>query len=906
MSESKLVLVSRSTALLFGFFLGHFLHGIVLLTINSADPGWAVSAFVVGEMSKRNREEETKDGLGVPPPVKKPAPVFSSDKVGHRKPKEVFESLSYGPCPESQEAVNAWCARHNDKHFGLFINNEWYTPSDRKYSEVKCPGTHEVICHTMEGTSADVDVAVAAAKTAQVSWAALTPHARAKHMYAIARHVQKHARLLAVLESLDNGKSFRETRDSDVPLVARHFYHYAGWAQLMDTEMKGWKPVGVVGEIVPWNFPIMLLAWKVCPALAMGNTVIVKPASYTRLSALLFAEICAEAGLPPGVVNILTGTGAIGSVLCDHPHVDKIAFTGSTAIGRVLRTRVAGSGKKISLELGGKSPFVVFDSADIDSAVEGCVDAIWFNQGQVCSAGSRLLVQASIAPRFIAKLKRRMDHFRIGHPLEKDIDMGALVDKSQYDGIRGFCERAEAEGAEVYKANVEIPPTSTGWYWPPTLITNVSTTSECVRDEIFGPVLSVLTFRSPEEAVALANNTYYGLAASVWTENISLAMEMAISIKAGTVWVNAHNLFDAAAGFGGYRESGYGRDGGREGLYEYVKPAWQTRHVSSLSFPVTAAKWPGENVTACLPSDVKSAAGSTRPFIDRTLKMYIGGKQVRPDGEYSRPVYEGGDASKPLIAEVADGNRKDVRDAVEAAHAAKTGWGARAAHNRAQICYYIAENLSARMTEFAERIARQTGRTVQSGVQEVEASINRLFHYGAYADKFGGEVQETQLYGLTCKIHEPVGVIGIACPDAFPLLAFISLIAPALVRGNCVVIIPSPKHPLSATDLYQVFDTSDLPGGVVNIVTGERDVLVRTLAEHQDVEAVWYHGTEQGSSNVEFAAAQNMKRTWVNFGVDRDWMDMEQGQGMEILLRAVEVKNVWVPMGECKPSGGGY
>jgi len=287
-----------------------------------------------------------------------------------------------------------------------------------------------------------------------------------------------------------------------------------------------------------------------------------KPASYTRLSALLFAEICAEAGLPPGVVNILTGTGAIGSVLCDHPHVDKIAFTGSTAIGRVLRTRVAGSGKKISLELGGKSPFVVFDSADIDSAVEGCVDAIWFNQGQVCSAGSRLLVQASIAPRFIAKLKRRMDHFRIGHPLEKDIDMGALVDKSQYDGIRGFCERAEAEGAEVYKANVEIPPTSTGWYWPPTLITNVSTTSECVRDEIFGPVLSVLTFRSPEEAVALANNTYYGLAASVWTENISLAMEMAISIKAGTVWVNAHNLFDAAAGFGGYRESGYGRDGG--------------------------------------------------------------------------------------------------------------------------------------------------------------------------------------------------------------------------------------------------------------------------------------------------------------------------------------------------------
>mmetsp|Transcript_15345 Transcript_15345/g.26412 ORF Transcript_15345/g.26412 Transcript_15345/m.26412 type:complete len:889 (-) Transcript_15345:74-2740(-) len=829
--------------------------------------------------------------------------VDSESLNKHKSIIDTFDDLGYGPAPESQAGVDAWLEEHNRK-IGHFIGNKWVHPEGRRYRKSLCPGTMEVMCETIDGNSDDVNLAVSTAREAFKSWSTLAPHERAKHLYSIARHVQKHHRLLACVEALDNGKSIRETRDSDIPLVARHFYHHAGWAQLMPTEMRGWKPLGVIAEIVPWNFPLMLFAWKVCPALAMGNTVVVKPASYTRLSCLLFAEICAEAGLPPGVLNVCLGSGALGSMLADHDDVDKVAFTGSTPIGRVLRRRIAGSGKKISLELGGKSPVVVFETADLDAACEGVVDAIWFNQGQVCSAGSRLLVHESVSERFLNKLKRRIDTFRIGHPLDKGIDMGALVDESQYKTIKGFVDRAVEEGADVYVARVPCP--NNGWYWPPTIVSNVGPTSECVAQEIFGPVLAMQTFRSPEEAIALANNTFFGLAGSVWTENISLALEVAISIKAGAIWVNAHNLFDAAAGFGGYRESGFGRDGGKEGLYEYVKPAWQPRARPSLTFPTEKPTWPDS--TPARPAAV--GAKQQKPVykgagigVDRTYKVYIGGKQKRPDGHYSRPIYTPDGA---LISEAADGNRKDLRDAVEAAHKAAGGWGRRAAHNRAQICYFIAENLMARYDEFAQRLVDQTGVSLENAQKEVDMSVQRLFHYAAYADKYGGKVQETTLYGLTAQINEPVGAIGIVCPDEQPLLSFVSLIAPALVRANTIVVVPSEKHPLSATDLYQVFDTSDLPGGVVNIVTGDRETLTKTLVEHDDLQAVWYFGSEQGSLNVEYAASENMKRTWVNYGLKRDWFDADQGQGEEFLLQAVECKNVWVPMGECKASSGGY
>jgi aldehyde dehydrogenase (NAD+) len=818
---------------------------------------------------------------------------------------DVFKTMEYGPAPESPAAVNVWLDEHGRK-FGLFINNQWVHPKGAKYYVSYNPADGEILGETVQAAQKEVDAAVAAARAAFGSWSTTPGVVRARYLYAIARDVQKHHRLLAVLESLDNGKPIRESRDIDVPLLARHFYYYAGWAQLMETELREYQPVGVVGQIIPWNFPLLMLAWKIAPAIAMGNTVVLKPASYTRLSALLFAEIVAEAGLPPGVVNVITGSSSAGSMIVTHPDVDKIAFTGSTDVGRTLRRQTAGSGKKLSLELGGKSPFLVFEDADLDGAVEGVVDAIWFNQGQVCCAGSRLLVQENIAGRFIHKLKARMEHMRVGDPLDKCIDMGAIVDKTQWDTVDGWVKTGAREGGDVFQPNIQLP--QKGLFYKPTLITGLDPAAATVQEEIFGPVLVSLTFRTPEEAVALANNTRYGLAASVWSDNVNLALDVASKIKAGSVWVNSTNLFDGASGFGGYRESGFGREGGKEGLFEYVRPKWMPRPRHDFSAPAEgeASKW-GEHIPArpAMPSSSRvdgSAAehvnGHNLPHVDRTPKMYIGGKQVRPDGAYTMAVLG---AKGKIVGQVGDGNRKDLRDAVEAAHdahLAKPGWAMRHGFNRSQILYFIAENLDARNAEFVERILEMTGRTRKSAQAEVDAAVERLFTYAAWADKYGGSVQETTLRGITVGVNEPVGVIGIACPDEFPLLGFVSLMAPAIARGNTVVMIPSQKYPLSATDFYQVLDTSDVPGGVVNIITGDREHLTKTLVQHEDVDSVWYFGSAEGSYHVEFESAANMKRTWVGYGLPRDWMGREQGEGHEFLHEATQVKNIWVPTGE--------
>jgi aldehyde dehydrogenase (NAD+) len=837
---------------------------------------------------------------------------------------EIFKTMEYGPAPESPAAINAWLEEHGRK-FGLFINNEWITPKGAKTYSSYNPATGELIAETAQAEKKDVDAAVAAARSAFETWSKTPGVVRARYLYAIARNIQKHQRLLAVLESMDNGKPIRESRDVDVPLLARHFYYYAGWAQLMETELRDYQPVGVIGQIIPWNFPLMMLAWKIAPAIAMGNTVVLKPASNTRLSALLFAEIVAEAGLPPGVVNIITGSGKAGEMIVTHPDVDKIAFTGSTEIGRTLRHLTAGSGKKISLELGGKSPVVVFEDADLDAAVEGVVDAIWFNQGQVCCAGSRLIVQENVAAKFIQKLKTRMGHLRVGDSLDKSIDMGAIVDKSQWDTVDYWVKMGAKEGGTVFQPDIPLP--AQGLFYKPTLITDLDPAASTVQEEIFGPVLVSLTFRTPEEAIALANNTRYGLGGSVWSENINLALDVASKIKAGALWVNCHNVFDAAAGFGGYRESGFGREGGREGLFEYVRPIWMERprpdfippalrlrsstslRSAQTSAPPSgtsqggAAAW-GEH-TPARPAPLSEVEGRTGranghglPPVDRTPKMYVGGKQVRPDGAYTISVLG---AKDKIVGQIGDGNRKDIRNAVEAAHAAivaKPGWAMHHAYNRSQILYFIAENLDTRNAEFVERIAKMTGRTRKSAQAEVDTAVERLFTYAAWADKYGGTIQETTLRGITVAVNEPMGVIGIACPDEYPLLGFVSLMAPAIARGNTVVMIPSQRFPLSATDFYQVLDTSDVPGGVVNIVTGDRDHLVKTLVQHEDVDAVWYFGPAEGSYWVEYESASNMKRTWVGYGLPRDWMDREQGEGHEFLHESTQVKNIWVPTGE--------
>ncbi len=800
----------------------------------------------------------------------------------------LFHSMPYGPAPESAGTADAWLDSHERK-FDLFINNQWAAPAEGNCLTVSNPARGETLAQVADASAADIDAAVQAARSAYDSWSTLAPHQRARHLYAVARNMQKHARLLAVVESLDNGKPIRESRDIDVPLAARHFYYHAGWAQLMESQLGDYQSLGVVGQVIPWNFPLLMLAWKIAPALATGNTVVIKPAPYTPLSALLFAEIIAEAGLPPGVVNIVTGGDEAGAALVAHRDLDKIAFTGSTAVGRIIRRVTAGRGIKLTLELGGKSPFIVFDDADLDGAIEGLVDAIFFNQGQVCCAGSRLLVQENIAADFLARLKARMARLRLGDALDKGIDIGAVIDPVQCEMIDQWVQRSLSEGADVYQPATHLPPhLNRRCFYPPTLLSNLEAASAVAQEEIFGPVLVAMSFRNPSEAIELANNTRYGLAASIWSENISLALETARQVKAGSVWINSSNLFDAAAGFGGYRESGYGREGGLEGLYAYLRPRWLKPPDPQL--PAPPANWGAHKPPA--PSPLGEARDASAG-LDRTAKLYIGGKQARPDGNYTRPVLSPAGA---LVGQAGDGNRKDARNAVEAAHKAKN-WAIYSPHNRAQILYYIAENLSARAEEFAGRIQRMTEKPYDPARAEVAVSIERLFHWAAFADKAGGSVQETTLRGLVAALHEPVGVIGMACPDEAPLLAFLSLVAPAISRGNTVVCIPSARYPLCATDLYQVFDTSDLPAGVVNIVTGDRDHLVKTLVEHDDVDSLWYFGDAEGSRQVEGRSIHNIKRTWVSYGRKRNWFDSEQGAGAEFLQESIQVKNIWAPSG---------
>ena len=799
--------------------------------------------------------------------------------------REAFDTMSWGPAPEAPEPGYAWLDRRG-RLFGHLIAGRLTTPGTERI-EVINPATREPLAAVTQGSAADVAAAVEAARAAQPAWEAIGGHARARYLYALARLVQRHSRLLAVVESLDNGKPIRESRDIDIPLVARHFYHHAGWAQLRDASLPGYGPVGVVGQIIPWNFPLLMLAWKIAPALAMGNTLVLKPAEFTPLTALLFGELALETGLPPGVINIVTGDGRTGAALVAHPEVDKIAFTGSTEVGRLIRTATAGSGKKLSLELGGKSPFLVFEDADVDSVVEGVVDAIWFNQGQVCCAGSRILVHEGTAPLLVEKLRARMETLRVGSPLDKAVDIGAIVAPVQLERIESLVAQGVREGATLWQPSWSCP--TDGLFYPPSLFTDVAPAATIAQEEIFGPVVVLMTFRTHAEAVELANNTRYGLAASVWSENINLALDVAPQLQAGTVWINCTNMFDAASGFGGYRESGYGREGGKEGLWEYVRRAGATGGGARGAGAGSAEVLPPPGAAE---TTLRSPGTTTLPAIDRTPKLYIGGRQVRPDSGYSLPVL---DPAGALLGEVGKGNRKDIRNAVEAARAAAVGWARSTAHTRAQVLYYLAENLAVREAEFAGRLAGLTGVAQTVAAAEVAAALERIFTYAALADKYDGRVHHVPHRMVTLAMHEPIGVLGVVCPEGPALLGFLATVLPAVAMGNAVVAVPSERWPLAATDLYQVFETSDLPGGVVNIVTGGRDELAGVLAAHDDVDAVWYWGPNGAA--VERLSAGNMKRTWVEPDQARDWSARDTGAGEEFLRHATQVKNIWVPYG---------
>jgi aldehyde dehydrogenase (NAD+) len=780
-----------------------------------------------------------------------------------------FRNIKYGPATEDAKEVNKWIA-NLDKPNHLYINGKLVKSKSTKTIQSINPANNSKLFTLAVANKTDVNVAVLAAKKAFPKWSSLSPIRRSKYMYALARLIQKHSRFLAVLETIDNGKPIRETRDIDIPLVARHFYYHAGWAVKLNKQ--NLNPIGVVGQIIPWNFPLLMLSWKIAPAIACGNTVVLKPAEFTSLTALFFAEICQKAGIPNGVINIVTGDGTTGELITQHPDIKKIAFTGSTEVGKKIIQSTAVAEKKLTMELGGKSPFIVFEDADLDSAVEGVVDAIWFNQGQVCCAGSRLLVQESIEKKFIKKLKDRMEKLRVGNPLDKSIDIGAIVAPVQLKKIRRIVNKGKKEGSKLWQPSWACP--KDGLFFPPSLFTNVSPASYIAQVEIFGPVLSSLTFRTPSEAVAIANNTPYGLAASIWSENINLALDIAPKIKAGVVWINSTNLFDASCGFGGYKESGFGREGGSEGIRAYT----------DINIP-QKKKIGLKNIKRKI---------NIPTTIDQTPKLYIGGKQKRPDSGYSFPFYS---HRNEFICDISRSNRKDVRNSVE--EASKAFSKQLSNFNRSQILFYLAENLSQRKDTFIDLLINISDLNYIDAKKEFDLSCERIFYYASMADKFEGVIHNPPLRGLTMAVKEPIGVITSILDDNQPLLSLSTVMSSVFANGNTNIIVPSEQTALIATSMYQVLDTSDVPAGYINILTAKQNELNLTLAQHENIDGIWaFSENAKTRSSIIKETAFNLKRFWCPKNKNIDWSSNSEEFLLEFLYQGSQVKNIWIPYGE--------
>ncbi len=778
-----------------------------------------------------------------------------------------FKNLKYGPAPENDSEVLEWIKKL-DKPNHIFINGNWVKSKSKKIINCINPSNKKTLTKLVISSKEDVNSAVKSAKNAFRSWSKQTPFQRSKYLYALARLIQKHSRFISVLESIDNGKPIRETRDIDIPLVARHFYYHAGWAEKMVNEKI--NPIGVIGQIIPWNFPLLMLSWKIAPAIACGNTVVLKPAEFTSLTALFFAELCQKANLPKGVVNIITEDGSTGELITKHDKIDKIAFTGSTEIGKKIITSTSGSGKKLTMELGGKSPFIVFEDADLDSAVEGVVDAIWFNQGQVCCAGSRLLVQESIEKIFIKKLKKRMEKLRVGNPLDKSIDIGAIIAPVQLKKINKLVDQGRKDGAKLWQPSWSCP--KDGFFYPPSLFTNVSPASLIAQVEIFGPVLTSLTFRTPSEAVSIANNTPYGLAASIWSESINLALDVAPKIKAGVIWINSTNLFDASCGFGGFKESGFGREGGSEGIRAYTKIMLPEKKFAKKNKKTNILK----------------------PSIDKTPKLYIGGKQTRPDSGYSFPVFT---SNNTFLCDVAKSNRKDVRNSVEIASNANSKKISN--FNRSQILYYLAENLEKREKNFTDLLSSLSGISFKEALEEFNLSCERIFYYASLADKFEGNIHNPPIRGITLAMKESLGVIATILNDNMPLLNLTTILGSCFATGNSSIIIPGQKTSLIATEIYQVLDTSDMPSGYVNILTSTQDELNNTLAQHENIDAIWYFGNSKKSkSDIIKNTISNLKRYWCPDEKNIDWKNNSKEFLDEFLFQSTQIKNIWIPYGE--------
>jgi aldehyde dehydrogenase (NAD+) len=781
-----------------------------------------------------------------------------------------MSSWEYSPAPEATDVVSI------AETYGLFIGGRFTDPASGDYVKTINPATEEVLAAVPSASSEDVGRAVEAARAGLETWSRLGSADRGRYLFRIARVIQERSRELAVLETMNGGKPIRESRDVDIPLCAAHFFYYAGWADKLDYAWPGRsaRAVGVCAQVIPWNFPLLMLAWKIAPALAAGNTVVLKPAETTPLTALAFASICEQVGLPPGVVNLITGAGPTGAALVRHPDVDKVAFTGSTEVGKEIQAALAGTGKRLTLELGGKAANVVFDDAPLDQAVEGVVNGIFFNQGHVCCAGSRLLVQESVAERLLAKLKRRLELLRLGDPLDKNTDIGAINSRSQLDKIKRLVGVGVDEGAELYQAACELP--ERGFWYPPTLFTGVSQSHRIAQEEIFGPVLSVLTFRTPDEAVEKANNTPYGLSAGVWTDKGSRILWLADRMKAGVVWANTFNRFDPTSPFGGYKESGFGREGGRHGLEPYV--------VLEGPRPVPARR--RETIHTVAPE-----AEGERVGVRKTYKLFIGGRWPRSE---SNRTYEVFDSRGGSLANAVRASRKDVRDAVTAARKSLTGWTALTAYNRGQILYRVAEMMEGRRAELAAEVARAEGGE-EAGAQ-VDLAVDVWVYYAGLADKLAqtaGGLNPVAGPYFNLTVTEPTGVVGIVAPAAPSLLGLCERVGAALCGGNTVVALASEPHPLVALTLAECLATADVPGGAVNLLTGRASELVPVLASHLDVDAIDVTGVAPDDLvEVEAAAARNVKRV-VRAQALTEGLEASPYEA----LAFIEYKTVWHPKG---------
>uniref|UniRef100_A0A452QWN6 Aldehyde dehydrogenase family 16 member A1 n=1 Tax=Ursus americanus TaxID=9643 RepID=A0A452QWN6_URSAM len=779
--------------------------------------------------------------------------------------REIFTTLEYGPVPESHACALAWL-NTQDRHLGHYVNGKWLKPEHRNSVPCQDPITGESLATCLQAQAEDVVAAVGAAGTAFENWSGLSGASRAQHLLRLAKMIQKHQRLLWTLESLVTGRAVREVRDGDVPLAQQLLQYHAVQAYTQEEVLAGWEPMGVIGLILSPTFSFLEMMWRICPALAVGCTVVVlvPPASPTPL---LLAQLAGELGSFPGILNVISGPASLGPVLASQPRVQKVIFCGAVEEGRALRRTLAGKGAELGLALGAESLLMLTEAADVDSAVEGVVDAAWSDRS---AGGLRLLIQESVWDETMRRLQERMARLRGGRGLDGAVDMGARG-AAAHDLAQRYVREARSQGAQVFQAG-DVPSDSP--FFPPTLVSDLPPASPCTQAEVPWPVVVASPFRTAKEALAVANGTPRGASASVWSERLGQALELGYG-SVGTCWGTGGSLL-----------------GGPKFLL-----------FLSVSRPPSNSLWVSAHPTSLTPTGPE--IGPSRPGL-RThphasprsspatpYGLLIGGRFQAPGARSSRPIQ---DARGNLHGYVAEGGAKDIRGAVEAAHQAAPGWVGQSPGARATLLWALATALERREAALASRLERH-GVELKDAKVEVELSARQLRAWGARAQAQGHVLQVAGLKGPVLRLREPLGVLAIVCPDEWPLLAFVSLLAAALAHGNTVVLVPSGACPIPALELCQDM-AALLPAGLVNVVTGDRDHLTRCLALHQDVQALWYFGSAQGSQFVEWASAGNLKPVWVNRGCPRAWDQEAKGAGRELGLRAARTKALWLPMGD--------